>query len=215
MKRLACRGCFAGAWWDLQQMSWLLGNANEKQAFKTSVPCGPKSYLASLLQPPLPPAIPPALCNLPNIYEILTRNKKDRCWSGPLTTQSSWATQETHTHTHTHKTPSPKPNSKIKQTKKRREEEKLAVACKAVWSPVSEFSQSLGLACVCILGVGTCLFLISLHAFSSCALALPLLPSCCKPPFPFKAFWHNELIFPCSLWKLGYVHESCSLRGLF
>lgn len=70
MRRLACRGCFAGAWWDLQQMSWLLGNANEKQAFKTSVPCGPKSYLASLLQPPLPPAIPPCPIpsNLPNIY---------------------------------------------------------------------------------------------------------------------------------------------------
>lgn len=139
------------------------------------------------------------------------------------------------THTNTHefadflfllrkvknKTPPPnqtKPKNKANEKKKnRREEEKLAVAAKAAWFLISEFRQSLGLACVCacMLGVGTCLFSISLHAFSSCALALPLLPSCCKPPFPFKAFWHNELIFPCSLWKPGYVRESCSLRGLF
>lgn len=113
-----------------------------------------------------------------------------------------------------------KKSNKLKkklQKKKGEEEEKWAVAPKPAWSPISEFSQSLRLPCVCVcaLGIGTCLFSISLRAFSSWALALPLLPSCRKPPFPFKAFRHNERIFPCSLWKPGYVRESCSLGGPF
>lgn len=101
--------------------------------------------------------------------------------------------------------------------KKNKKAEKWAVAPNAALSLVLEFSQSLGLVCVCMcmLGVGACLFSISAHAFSSWALAFPLLPSCCKPPFPFKALWHNELIFPCSQWRPGYVHESCSLGGPF
>lgn len=228
MKRLACCGCFAGAWWDLQQMSWLLGNANEKQIFKTLALCGPESYLPSLLHP----SHPPAPCSLPNIYKILTRNKKARCGAGFLTARPSQAAWETHTctcihtctHTCTHMTAdflcllikeevieNKTTNLKI------RIKMKWAVAPNPALSLILEFSQSLGLACVCMcmLGVGMCLFSISPHAFSSWALALPLLPSCCKLPFPFKAFRHNELIFPCSRWKTGYVHESCSLRGPF
>lgn len=181
----------------------------------------------------LPPAAPPAPSHASSQIFIKSSPGTRRGWAGLLTAHSSPAVWETHTyaHVHAHNTHSfadflfllteeevieSKPTNFF-SFKKKKKGEKWAEAPKPARSPISEFSQSLGLACVrlCVLGVGMCLFSISLHAFSSWAPALPLLPSCCKPPFAFKAFRHNELIFPCSLWKPGYVRETCSLGGPF
>lgn len=62
-------------WWDLQQMSSCLGDANEKQASERSRNPHGLSYLL-LSAAPLASPPQPQIKYSPNIYKISTRNRE-------------------------------------------------------------------------------------------------------------------------------------------